>query len=73
MTSGKDLHIVGFRIGRENFGVPIALATALRRDPDAPADLQIGVNVQIPAGVPGPLLARYSLVDSGGRDRKSVV
>ena len=30
----KDLHIVGFRIGRETFGVPIALVHELVRVPD---------------------------------------
>ena len=30
----KDLHIVGFRIGRETFGVPIALVHEIVRVPD---------------------------------------
>jgi VWFA-related protein len=49
------------------FGVPIALATSLRRDPAKDAELQLGVNVQIPGGVPAPLVAMYSLVNSAGQ------
>jgi purine-binding chemotaxis protein CheW len=30
----KDLHIVGFRVGRETFGVPIALVHEIVRVPD---------------------------------------
>jgi purine-binding chemotaxis protein CheW len=33
-TAMKDLHIVGFRIGRETFGVPIALVHEIVRVPD---------------------------------------
>ncbi len=33
----KDLHIVGFRIGRETFGVPIALVHEIVRVPDITA------------------------------------
>ncbi len=47
--------------------MPIALATALRRDPAPGADLQLGVNVQMPAGVSAPLLAMYALVDGAGK------
>lgn len=49
------------------FGVPIALATSLRRDPKNDAELELGVNVQIPGGVPAPLVAMYSLVNSAGQ------
>jgi purine-binding chemotaxis protein CheW len=31
---GKELHIVGFRIGRETFGVPISLVHEIVRVPD---------------------------------------
>src|SRR5260370_21363941 len=33
----KDLHIVGFKIGRETFGVPIALVHEVVRVPDITA------------------------------------
>lgn len=33
----KDLHIVGFRVGRETFGVPIALVHEIVRVPDITA------------------------------------
>src|SRR5260370_3318822 len=33
----KDLHIVGFKIGRETFGVPIALGHEIVRVPDITA------------------------------------
>jgi VWFA-related protein len=53
------------------FGVPIALATSLRRDPAADGGLQIGVNVEMPAGVPAPLVAMYALVDASGQAIKA--
>lgn len=49
------------------FGVPIALATSLRRDPAASAGLQLGVNVQMPAKVAAPLVAMYAVVDQAGK------
>jgi VWFA-related protein len=49
------------------FGVPIALATSLRRDPAAADGLQIGVNVELPAGVAAPLVAMYALVNASGQ------
>jgi hypothetical protein len=52
--------------GGVQFGVPIALATAQRRDP-ATSALQLGVNVQVPSSVQGPLVAMYALVDDAGR------
>lgn len=36
-ATNKDLHIVGFRIGRETFGVPIALVHEIVRVPDITA------------------------------------
>lgn len=55
--------------GGASFGVPITLATARRRAPSggAPEDLQVGVNIQIAASAPGPLLARYTLLSSTGQ------
>lgn len=35
--ANKDLHLVGFRIGRETFGVPIALVHEIVRVPDITA------------------------------------
>src|SRR3954467_13330224 len=35
--SAKELHIVGFRIGRETFGVPIELVHEIGRVPDITA------------------------------------
>jgi VWFA-related protein len=48
------------------FGVPIALATAVRRE-RAGTELQLGVNVQMPAGVASPLSAMFALVNETGR------
>ncbi len=48
------------------FGVPIALATAERRDPASNA-LQLAVNVQVPASVQGPLVVMYALVNEAGQ------
>lgn len=55
--------------GGAAFGVPIALATSLRRDPakfGATDAFQAGVNVEVPGTAPGPLLAMYSLLGSDG-------
>ena len=49
------------------FGVPIALATSLRRDPAAGAGLQLGVNIQMPANVAAPLVTMFALVDQTGK------
>ncbi len=48
----KDLHIVGFRIGRETFGVPIALVHEIVRVPeitavpDAPESVEGVINLR---------------------------
>jgi VWFA-related protein len=48
------------------FGVPIALATALRRDPSGDS-LQLAINVEVPARVTPPLAAMFSVINSQGR------
>ena len=52
------------------FGVPIALGTAQRRDPASNA-LQLGVNVQVPSSVQGPLIAMYGLVNEAGEIKQA--
>ena len=52
------------------FGVPIALGTAERRDPNSNA-LQLGVNVQVPSSVQGPLIAMYGLVNEAGQIKQA--
>jgi VWFA-related protein len=52
------------------FGVPIALGTAQRQDPNGNA-LQLGVNVQVPASVQGPLVAMYGLVNDAGEIKQA--
>ena len=49
------------------FGVPIALATSVRRAPADAAALQLGVNIQMPANVTAPLVAMFAIVDQGGK------
>ena len=48
------------------YGVPIALATALRRERTGSA-LQLGVNVQMPSNVVAPLAAMFALVNEKGQ------
>ncbi len=48
------------------YGVPIALATALRRERTGSA-LQLGVNVQMPSSVAAPLAAMFALVNEKGQ------
>ena len=52
------------------FGVPIALGTAQRHDPASNA-LQLGVNVQVPSSVQGPLIAMYGLVNEAGEIKQA--
>jgi VWFA-related protein len=47
------------------YGVPMALATALRRE-RAGAGLQLGVNVQVPDSVASPLTAMFALMNEAG-------
>jgi VWFA-related protein len=48
------------------YGVPVAVGTALRRDPAA-SGLQLGINVQVPASAPGPVVAMFGLVNDAGQ------
>jgi VWFA-related protein len=51
--------------GGTAFGVPITVGTAQRRNPTTQA-LELGVNVQVPANVHGPLIVMFGLVNSAG-------
>ncbi|MEZ5317884.1 MAG: VWA domain-containing protein [Vicinamibacterales bacterium] len=51
--------------GGAGYGVPLALGTAIRRAPGSGA-LQMGVNVQVPGSVPGPIATMFALVDEAG-------
>lgn len=55
--------------GGTSYGVPIAMATALRRAPGATgpqAALQLGLNVQVPSVIPGPVAMMFGVLDSTG-------
>jgi len=52
--------------GGVDVAVPITLATVLRRDART-AQLQLGVNLQIPSDVSGPVTTLFSLVDETGK------
>jgi VWFA-related protein len=54
--------------GRAFDRVPISLASALRRAAD-PAQIEIGISVQIPAAAKGPLTAVFGVVDEAGKLR----
>jgi VWFA-related protein len=54
--------------GVPNYGVPIAVATVVRRG-DAPAALDLGANLEVPASAPGPLTVVFGLVDTAGKLR----
>lgn len=54
--------------GEPKYGVPIAVGTLIR--PGKTADeIALGVNVEVPAGVPGPLTLRFAVVDERGRSQ----
>jgi VWFA-related protein len=54
--------------GVPNYGVPVSVATVVRRS-DTPAALDLGANLEVPANVPGPLTVVFGLVDSAGKLR----
>ncbi len=54
--------------GRTFSGVPISFVSALRRATD-PAQIEIGISVQIPAAAKGPLTAVFGVVDEAGKLR----
>ncbi len=54
--------------GVPNYGVPISVATVVRQG-DTPAALDLGANVEVPSGVPGPLTVVFGLVDATGKLR----
>jgi hypothetical protein len=57
--------------GGAAFGVPIAMATTLRRDPASASQLELAVNVEIPVAAPGPLITMFAIVDDTGHTVKS--
>jgi VWFA-related protein len=54
--------------GRVLYGVPVTVAAALRKTNNA-ATIDVGVSVQIPAAVKGPLVTMFGLVDDNGNTR----
>jgi VWFA-related protein len=52
------------------FGVPIALATALRREPSGDR-LQLAIETQVPKTTAAPLVAMFALVDDAGKTMQS--
>lgn len=52
--------------GFVDVAVPVTIATVLRRDARS-AQLQLGVNLQIPDDVAGPVMTMFSLTDSAGK------
>jgi hypothetical protein len=54
--------------GEPKYGVPIAVGTVVR--PSRTTDeIALGVNVEVPAGVAGPLSLRFAAVDEKGKSR----
>lgn len=51
--------------GGAAFGVPIRLSTGVRKD-TASVRVQMLVNLDVPAAAPGPLIAMFALLNSGG-------
>lgn len=52
--------------GFVDVAVPVTVATVLRRDAQS-SQLQLGVNLQIPPDVPGPVTMMFSLMDEAGK------
>ena len=49
-----------------DMAVPVSIATALRKNPAGTA-LQLGVNLQMPGSVAGPVATMFSLLDETGK------
>ncbi len=54
--------------GKVKYGVPIAVGAVIRPGKTAD-DIALGVNVEVPASVPGPLTVRFNVVDDEGKSR----
>jgi VWFA-related protein len=66
VTASVDEQLkAGVAKGALAYGVPLTLATVLRRGASA-AQLELGAHVEVPSGVPGPLTVVFGLVDSAG-------
>ena len=66
VTASVDEQLrAGVAKGALSYGVPLTLATVLRRGASA-AQLELGAHVEVPSGVPGPLTVMFGLVDSAG-------
>ncbi len=66
ITASVDEQLqAGVAKGALSYGVPVTLATVLRRGASA-TQLDLGANVEVPAGVAGPLTVMFGLVDAGG-------
>ena len=63
--STEDQLRAGVTRGALAYGVPLSLATVKRRG-QAASEVDLGANVAIPAGVPGPLTVMFGLVDATG-------
>jgi VWFA-related protein len=66
VTSSIDDQLrAGVAKGVLSYEVPLTLATVLRRGASA-TQLDLGANVEVPAGVTGPLTVMFGLVDAAG-------
>jgi len=52
--------------GQALYRVPVALGTALRRSKNGAAPVEVGVNVEVPPSVKGPLTMQFGLRDAVG-------
>ncbi len=69
VTASVDEQLqAGVAKGALSYGVPVTLATVLRRGTSA-TQLDLGANVEVPAGVAGPLTVMFGLADSAGAVR----
>jgi VWFA-related protein len=64
-VSTDDQLRAGVARGALAYGVPLSLATVIRRG-QTPSQIDLGANVAIPAGVTGPLTVMFGLVDATG-------
>jgi VWFA-related protein len=56
--------------GTSWFDVPVTVATSVRRAPNG-SQVELGINLMVPAEIPAPLSVGFAVVDKAGRVQKS--
>jgi VWFA-related protein len=66
VVSTSDRMKAALSAGGTDAEIPVSLATSVRQNPATRAGLQVGVNVDLPASVAGPVTVMFALVNAAG-------